>query len=118
VENLEGAMVFCFLVSMDVFDVKGRTKIFKVHASNKKIEVDVSIEVITMRTLGFSGANLANLLNEGASLAGRKGNTTILAKEINDSIDRIVVGMAGTIMIDGRSKSHVAYHEVRHAIYG
>jgi cell division protease FtsH len=71
-----------------------------------------------MKTLGFSGANLANLLNEGAILARRRRNTTILAKEINDSIDNIVVGMEGTIMINGRSKSHVAYHEIRYAICG
>jgi len=118
VESLQGAMVFCFLVSVDVPDVKGRTKIFKVHVSNKKFEVDVSLEVIAMKTPRLDGANLANLLNEGAILAGRRGNTTILAKEITDSIDRIVAGMEGTIMNDGRSKSHVAYHEVRHAIYG
>ncbi len=111
-------MVFCFLVSMDVLDVKGRTKILKVHVSNKKIEVDVFLEVITMRTPRFNGANLANLLNEGAIMARRRGNTTILAKEINDSIDRIIVGMEGTIMTNGLSKSHVAYHEVRHAICG
>ncbi len=110
--------MFCFLVSVDVFDVKGRTNILKVHINNKKIEVDVSLEVIAMRTPWLNGANLANLLNEGAILAGRRRNTTILAKEINDSIDRIVAGMEGTIMNDGLPKSHVAYHEVRHAICG
>jgi ATP-dependent Zn protease len=111
-------MVFCFQVSVDVPDVKGRTEILKVHASNKKFEADVSLEVIAMRTPGFSGADLANLLNEGAILAGRRGKTAISAKEIDDSIDRIVAGMEGTIMTDGRSKSLVAYHEVGHAICG
>ncbi|CAM6050465.1 unnamed protein product [Sphagnum compactum] len=105
-------------VSVDVPDVKGRTEILKVHASNKKFEADVSLEVIAMRTPGFSGADLANLLNEGAILAGRRGKTAISAKEIDDSIDRIVAGMEGTIMTDGRSKSLVAYHEVGHAICG
>jgi cell division protease FtsH len=118
VESLEGAMMFCFLVSVDVPNVKGRTKILKVHVSNKKLEVDVSLEVIAMRTPWLNGANLANLLNEDVILAGRRGNTTILTKEINDSIDRIVAGMEGTIMNNRWSKNHVAYHEVKHAMCG
>ena len=70
----------------------------------------MSLEVIAMRTPGFSGADLANLLNEAAILAGRRGKAAISSKEINDSIDRIVAGMKGTIMTDGKSKSLVAYH--------
>ncbi len=62
---------------MDDPDVKGITEILKVHASSKKFEPDVSLEVVAMSTLGFSGADLANLLNEGAILAGRRGKTTI-----------------------------------------
>uniref|UniRef100_A0A7N0TIV1 AAA+ ATPase domain-containing protein n=1 Tax=Kalanchoe fedtschenkoi TaxID=63787 RepID=A0A7N0TIV1_KALFE len=105
-------------VSVDVPDVKGRTDILKVHGSNKKFDPDVSLDVIAMRTPGFSGADLANLLNEAAILAGRRGKTAISAKEIDDSIDRIVAGMEGTVMADGKSKSLVAYHEVGHAICG
>uniref|UniRef100_A0A0E0HVM5 AAA+ ATPase domain-containing protein n=1 Tax=Oryza nivara TaxID=4536 RepID=A0A0E0HVM5_ORYNI len=105
-------------VSVDVPDVRGRTEILKVHGSNKKFDTDVSLEVIAMRTPGFSGADLANLLNEAAILAGRRGRTAISSKEIDDSIDRIVAGMEGTVMTDGKSKSLVAYHEVGHAICG
>jgi len=105
-------------VQVDVPDVKGRTDILKVHASNKKFADDVSLDIIAMRTPGFSGADLANLLNEAAILTGRRGKTAISAKEIDDSIDRIVAGMEGTIMTDGKSKSLVAYHEVGHAICG
>ncbi|KAL3848725.1 hypothetical protein ACJIZ3_010607 [Penstemon smallii] len=105
-------------VSVDVPDVRGRTEILKVHASNKKFESDVSLEVVAMRTPGFSGADLANLLNEAAILAGRRGKTGISSLEIDDSIDRIVAGMEGTVMTDGKSKSLVAYHEVGHAICG
>ncbi|KAH7577074.1 hypothetical protein ACOSP7_002179 [Xanthoceras sorbifolium] len=105
-------------VSVDVPDVRGRTEILKVHAGNKKFDADVSLEVIAMRTPGFSGADLANLLNEAAILAGRRGKTAISSKEIDDSIDRIVAGMEGTVMTDGKSKSLVAYHEVGHAICG
>ncbi|XP_022149706.1 ATP-dependent zinc metalloprotease FTSH 2, chloroplastic-like [Momordica charantia] len=105
-------------VTVDVPDIRGRTDILKVHASNKKFDTDVSLDVIAMRTPGFSGADLANLLNEAAILAGRRGKTAISSKEIDDSIDRIVAGMEGTIMTDGKSKSLVAYHEVGHAICG
>ncbi|KAG2254985.1 hypothetical protein Bca52824_074279 [Brassica carinata] len=105
-------------VSVDVPDVKGRTDILKVHSGNKKFENGVSLEVIAMRTPGFSGADLANLLNEAAILAGRRGKTAISSKEIDDSIDRIVAGMEGTVMTDGKSKSLVAYHEVGHAVCG
>ncbi|KAF6173333.1 hypothetical protein GIB67_027028 [Kingdonia uniflora] len=105
-------------VMVDVPDVRGRTDILKVHASNKKFEGDISLEVIAMRTPGFSGADLANLLNEAAILAGRRGKAGISSKEIDDSIDRIVAGMEGTVMTDGKSKSLVAYHEVGHAICG
>ncbi|XP_073012024.1 ATP-dependent zinc metalloprotease FTSH 2, chloroplastic [Typha latifolia] len=105
-------------VSVDVPDVRGRTDILKVHASNKKFDNDVSLDIVAMRTPGFSGADLANLLNEAAILAGRRGKTAISSKEIDDSIDRIVAGMEGTVMTDGKSKSLVAYHEVGHAICG
>ncbi|KAL2343623.1 hypothetical protein Fmac_004908 [Flemingia macrophylla] len=105
-------------VTVDVPDIRGRTEILKVHGSNKKFDADVSLDVIAMRTPGFSGADLANLLNEAAILAGRRGKTAISSKEIDDSIDRIVAGMEGTVMTDGKSKSLVAYHEVGHAICG
>ncbi|KEH37369.1 ATP-dependent zinc metalloprotease FTSH protein [Medicago truncatula] len=105
-------------VSVDVPDIRGRTEILKVHGNNKKFDGDVSLEVVAMRTPGFSGADLANLLNEAAILAGRRGKAGISSKEIDDSIDRIVAGMEGTVMTDGKSKSLVAYHEVGHAICG
>ncbi|KAH0862004.1 hypothetical protein HID58_079215 [Brassica napus] len=101
------------LTEMDGFE-----DILKVHSGNKKFENGVSLEVIAMRTPGFSGADLANLLNEAAILAGRRGKTAISSKEIDDSIDRIVAGMEGTVMTDGKSKSLVAYHEVGHAVCG
>ena len=105
-------------VSVDVPDVKGRTDILKVHGTNKKFDSDVSLGFIAMRTPGFSGVDLENLLNEAAILAGRRVKSGIYAKEIDDSIDRIVARMKGMVMIDGKNKSHVAYHEVGHAICG
>ncbi|CAI0461264.1 unnamed protein product [Linum tenue] len=105
-------------VSVDVPNIHGRAKVLKVHSSNKKFDADVSLDVIAMRTPGFSGADLANLLNEATILAGHRGRTAISPKEIDDSIDRIVAGMEGTVMIDRKSKSLLAYHEVGHAICG
>lgn len=103
-------------VTVDVPDINGRKAILEVHASNKKLGKDVLLDVVAMRTPGFSGADLANLLNEAAILAGRRGKQYISSKEIDDAIDRIVAGMEGTAMTDGKSKSLVAYHEVGHAI--
>ncbi|KAL8159640.1 hypothetical protein V2J09_001177 [Rumex salicifolius] len=103
-------------VSVELPDVKGREEILKVHSNNKKLDKDVSLSVIAMRTPGFSGADLANLMNEAAILAGRRGKDRITLKEIDDSIDRIVAGMEGTKMTDGKSKVLVAYHEIGHAV--
>ena len=105
-------------VSVDVPDVKGRIEILNVHAKNKRLVDDVDIETIAKRTPGFSGADLANLLNEAAILTGRRGKEAITLLEIDDSVDRIVAGMEGTRMTDGKAKSLVAYHEVGHAICG
>jgi cell division protease FtsH len=105
-------------VMVDVPDIKGRLSILKVHSRNKKLAEDVSLEMIARRTPGFSGADLANLLNEAAILTGRRNKTAISNAEIDDSVDRIVAGMEGTPMVDGKSKSLVAYHEVGHAICG
>ncbi|WJX80683.1 ATP-dependent zinc metalloprotease FTSH 6, chloroplastic [Trifolium repens] len=103
-------------VSVGLPDIRGREEILKVHSNNKKLDKDISLSIIAMRTPGFSGADLANLMNEAAILAGRRRKEKITMKEINDSIDRIVAGMEGTKMTDGKSKILVAYHEVGHAI--
>jgi len=105
-------------VTVDVPDIKGRTAILGVHTKNKTLEDSVSVDTIAMRTPGFSGADLANLMNEAAILAGRRNKTSISGQEVDDAIDRIVAGMEGTRMTDGKSKSLVAYHEVGHAICG
>mmetsp|Transcript_8985 Transcript_8985/g.26921 ORF Transcript_8985/g.26921 Transcript_8985/m.26921 type:complete len:732 (-) Transcript_8985:305-2500(-) len=103
-------------VSVDVPDVAGRLEILNVHARNKKLDESVNLESVAMRVPGFSGADLANLLNEAAILTGRRNLPSITNKEIDDSVDRIVAGMEGTPMVDGKSKSLVAYHEVGHAV--
>ncbi|KAH6796998.1 FTSH protease 6 [Perilla frutescens var. hirtella] len=103
-------------VSVGLPDVRGREEILEVHSKNKKLDKDVDLGVVAMRTPGFSGADLANLMNEAAILAGRRGRDSITLKEIDDSIDRIVAGMEGTTMTDGKSKILVAYHEIGHAV--
>ena len=103
-------------VTVDVPDVKGRIEILKVHARNKKLAEDVDLETMALRTPGFSGADLANLLNEAAILAGRRGLKGISLKEVDDAVDRIVAGLEGRAMTDGKVKSLVAYHEVGHAL--
>lgn len=79
-------------VTVDVPDVRGRFDILKVHARNKKLASEVDLDEIALRTPGFSGADLANLLNEAAILAGRRGLEQINSTEIDDSVDRIVAG--------------------------
>ena len=105
-------------VSVDNPDLKGRIEILKVHAKNKRFEGEVDIETIAKRTPGFSGADLSNLLNEAAILTGRRNKDSITLLEIDDSVDRIVAGMEGTRLTDGKAKTLVAYHEVGHAICG
>lgn len=105
-----------YQVTVGLPDIRGRKEILEVHAKNKKLDDSVSIDVIAMRTPGFSGADLANLMNEAAILAGRRAREKITTTEIDDSIDRIVAGMEGTKMTDGKSKIMVAYHEIGHAI--
>ncbi|GFS36177.1 FTSH protease 6 [Actinidia rufa] len=89
---------------------------YTVHSNDKKLDEDVSLSVIALRTLGFNGADLANLMNEADILAGRIGKDKITSKEIDDSIDWKVAGMEGTKMTDGKSKIWVACHEIRHSM--
>ncbi|WP_460194184.1 ATP-dependent zinc metalloprotease FtsH2 [Thermosynechococcus sp. FA-CM-4201] len=105
-------------VIVDAPDIKGRLAILKVHARNKKLAPEVSLEAIARRTPGFTGADLANLLNEAAILTARRRKPAITMLEIDDAVDRVVAGMEGTPLIDGKSKRLIAYHEVGHAIVG
>ena len=105
-------------VAVDVPDFNGRLAILKVHAKNKKIDSSVSLSSIARRTPGFSGADLANLLNEAAILTARKRKASVAISEIDASIDRVVAGMEGAPLINSKSKRLIAYHEIGHAIIG
>ncbi len=105
-------------VIVDNPDIKGRLEILEVHARNKKLAPEISLDAIARRTPGFSGADLANLLNEAAILTARRRKEAITMSEIDDAVDRVVAGMEGTPLVDGKSKRLIAYHEVGHAIVG
>jgi cell division protease FtsH len=105
-------------VAVNVPDVKGRLAILNVHARNKKISKEVSLEIIARRTPGFSGADLANLLNESAILTARRRKDSITISEVDGSIDRVIAGMEGLALVDSKTKRLIAYHEVGHAIVG
>ncbi len=105
-------------VMVDAPDIKGRLEILEVHARNKKLSPDVSLEAIARRTPGFTGADLANLLNEAAILTARRRKEGITLTEIDDAVDRVVAGMEGTPLVDSKSKRLIAYHEVGHALVG
>ena len=105
-------------VSVDSPDIKGRLAILEVHARDKKLEEDLSLKNVARRTPGFTGADLANLLNEAAILTARRRKKAISLDEIDDAVDRIIAGMEGRPLTDGRSKRLIAYHEVGHALIG
>jgi cell division protease FtsH len=103
-------------ISVDTPDIKGRLAVLEVHARDKKLAPEISLEAIARRTPGFSGADLANLLNEAAILTARRRKEAITMLEVDDAVDRVVAGMEGTPLVDGKSKRLIAYHEVGHAM--
>ncbi|MCX7594040.1 MAG: ATP-dependent zinc metalloprotease FtsH [Fischerella sp.] len=103
-------------VIVDAPDRKGRLEILKVHARNKKIDASVSLEVVARRTPGFTGADLANLLNEAAILTARRRKDAITQIEIDDAIDRLTIGLMLNPLLDSNKKRLIAYHEVGHAL--
>ena len=105
-------------VTVNLPDRLGRIGILKVHARNKPLSEDVSLVQLANRTPGFSGADLANLLNEAAILATRYKKDSITKNEVNEAADRIIGGIEGTPMEDTKNKPLIAYHEVGHAITG
>ena len=105
-------------VTVDPPDIKGRLEILQVHARNKKLDTSVSLDAIARRTPGFTGADLANLLNEAAILTARRRKEAITLREVDDAVDRVVAGMEGTPLVDSKSKRLIAYHEIGHALVG
>lgn len=106
-------------ITVDRPDVKGREAVLKVHARNKPLTNDVRLDIIAKRTTGFTGADLANLLNEAALLAARRNRKDISMREVDEAIDRVIVGTEKrSRVISDREKRIVAYHEAGHTIVG
>jgi cell division protease FtsH len=103
-------------IMVDTPDIKGRLAVLEVHARDKKLGEDISLEAIARRTPGFSGADLANLLNEAAILTARRRKDAMTMLEVDAAVDRVIAGMEGTPLTDGKAKRLIAYHEVGHAI--
>jgi cell division protease FtsH len=100
-------------------DVKGRTEIMQVHARNKKLSPKINLEDIARRTPGFSGADLENLLNEAALLAARENRREIKIYDIDEAIDRVLMGPAKrSRKYSEKEKMIVSYHESGHAVLG
>ena len=106
-------------ITVNLPDVKGRKDILEVHAKGKKFARGVNLENIAKRTVGFSGADLENLLNEAALLAVRRGKGKITMSEIDEGHDRVIMGPAKkSKQYTEHEKEVVAYHEAGHAVVG
>ncbi len=104
-------------VVLDLPDINGRTGILQVHAKGKPLESSVNLETISRQTVGFSGADLANLVNEAAILAARRNKKTIGTIEFEESIDRVIAGPEKkSRIINAKEKEITAYHEAGHAL--
>lgn len=106
-------------VTVNLPDVKGREEILKVHARNKKFASNISLANIAKRTVGFSGADLENLLNEAALLAVRRNKDKITMSELDEAQDRVLMGPAKkSHKYTEKERKLVAYHEAGHAVVG
>ncbi len=104
-------------VLVDRPDIKGREEILKVHIREVKLAKNIDLSVIAARTPGFVGADLANLINEGALLAARKGKSSVTMEEFEEAIDRVVAGLEKRKRVmSKKEKEIVAYHETGHAL--
>ena len=106
-------------VYVDMPDIKGREEILRVHAKGKKFAPDVDFKIIAKKTAGMAGADLANILNEGAILAARAGRTEITMADLEEASEKVQMGPEKkSKIVPEDEKRIVAYHEVGHAIVG
>ncbi|WP_077596041.1 ATP-dependent zinc metalloprotease FtsH [Oceanobacillus kimchii] len=106
-------------IMVDRPDVKGREAVLGVHAQNKPLDANVDLKTIAMRTPGFSGADLENLLNEAALIAARDDRKKINQLDIDEAIDRVIAGPAKkSRVISKKERNIVAYHESGHTVIG
>ncbi|UTR08404.1 ATP-dependent zinc metalloprotease FtsH [Alkalihalobacillus sp. LMS6] len=106
-------------IQVNAPDVKGREEVLQVHARNKPLREDVKLDLIAVRTPGFSGADLENLLNEAALVAARDNQKEIGMEHIEEAIDRVIAGPAKkSRVISKKEKNIVAWHEAGHTVVG
>ena len=106
-------------ITVNLPDKKGREAIFKVHARNKLIDPKVNYESLAKRTVGFSGADIENILNEAAILAVRGNKPMVTIEDIDEAIDRRIAGPAKSSKgLNEKERKQIAYHEAGHAIIG
>ncbi len=103
-------------IQVDLPDRRGREAILAVHARSRPLDPSVSLSTWAARTPGFSGADLANLLNEGAILTARRQRSSIDDQALSDALERITMGLAVAPLQDSAKKRLIAYHEIGHAL--
>jgi cell division protease FtsH len=106
-------------IVVDGPDTKGRELILKIHAKGKPLDTDINLNKIAKRTIGFTGADLANMLNEAALLTARRTKSKISQSELEEALDRVIAGPERkSRVIDPKEREIIAYHEAGHAIVG
>jgi len=106
-------------IVVDAPDQVGRLQILKVHSKGKPFDADIDFDVLAKRTPGFTGADLANMLNEGALLAARRMRTKINQSDLEEALDRTIAGpQRRSRVMDAKEREVIAYHEAGHAVLG
>ena len=106
-------------ITVDRPDVKGREQILRVHAENKPLDTDVKFDKLAQLTVGFTGADLANLLNEAALLTARRGRSLVSMDEIEESMERVMAGpQRKSRVMSEKERTTIAFHESGHALVG
>jgi cell division protease FtsH len=103
-------------VLVDKPDVKGREAVLRIHVRNVKLAPEVDLMKIAVRTAGFAGADLANLVNEAALLAARRDKMQVDMRDFDEAIDRLIAGLEKKRVMSTKEREIVAYHESGHAI--
>jgi cell division protease FtsH len=103
-------------VLVDKPDVKGREAVLRIHVRNVKLAPEVDLMKIAVRTAGFAGADLANLVNEGALLAARRDKMQVDMRDFDEAIDRLIAGLEKKRVMSAKEREIIAYHESGHAI--
>ncbi len=104
-------------IQVNLPDIRGREEILEIHARSVKLDSNVDLKVLARRTPGFSGAQLANVINEGALLAARAGHDRVQMHDLEEAIDRVVAGLERrSQVLTDKERRLVAYHELGHAL--